>query len=366
MKKYFILILFLIYSLPVKSGVRFLPDSTKSDFAVSANYHYGFIIAHRDLIVPFQKDHVNGFEFSISKPTNGKKVWQQVYNYPSIGLKYLYFDLGNEEQLGYGQAVVPYFDFRLFNTENSEFRLIYGWGMGYIEKPFNLETNYKNLAIGSHLNAAIHLAADLKVKLFRQTILTGGLNLTHFSNGTIVTPNLGINVATVKAGITYYIGKGKPFKRDSLPPFVKQYRNTIYLAGGVKQIYPVEGPEFNVFALSAARLKQFTRKSALGLALDLHYDNSLVHRTESDSVDAGAFKNGVRAGLSVSYELIFSDFSLTLQMGGYFYNQLKSDGNIYQRLGLRYQFYKNYFACFHLKSHWAKADFFEWGLGIRF
>jgi len=348
-----------------KTNGQVVPDSSTGTFAFSANYSYGFIIAHRQTIVPLQKDHVKGLEISISKPTTGKKTWQRAYNFPSVGLKYFYFDLGNPEQLGFAQALVPYFDFRFGKNKNLQFNFQYGWGVGYIEKKFDVKTNYKNIAIGSHWNSTISFSMDAKVKVLRQTFLNTGISLTHFSNGSAVVPNLGINIAAVKAGVIQYFGTGKPLNRDSLPAFHPGYRNSLYIAGGFKQTYPVEGPGYYVMIFSASRLRQFTRKSAIGLALDVHYDKSIIARLENDSVNTDGFIDGTRAGVSATYELIFTDLSMLVQMGGYFYNSYKSDGNMYHRLGWRYCFYKNYFACFNLKSHWAKADFFEWGVGVK-
>ncbi|MFI5219310.1 MAG: acyloxyacyl hydrolase [Bacteroidia bacterium] len=343
-----------------------LPEMTQSSVQISAGYHYGFIIAHRGNIVALQKDHVKGFEVCVSKKTLGKKIWQQLYNYPEIGLKYFYFDLGNPEQIGFGQAVIPFVNFPICTNEKIHFGFSYGWGLGYVQRPFNYKTNYENVSIGSHVNSAIHFAAALKIKLFKQTDFNTGINLTHFSNGAIITPNQGINIASIQAGITRHFGDTKPLVKDSIPEFKKHYKNAVYIGTGIKQIYPVMGPQFFAVILSVSRFKQFTRKSAAGLALDYHYDNSLIYRLEDGSLMQYGFVYGTRAGISAGYEMILSDFSMMIQMGGYFYNQLKTDGNVYHRLSLKYHFHKNYFVCFNLKSHWAKADFFETGVGIRF
>ena len=365
MYKHFLTILFILISRPGKTNGASLPDSTLSSFDISANYHYGFIIAHRTTIVPLQQDHTKSFELAIRKNTFGKKTWQQLYHYPAVGLKYLFIDLGNPQHLGTGQALIPFIDLPLNKNERAKLSFNFGWGIGYIEKPFNKDNNYKNIAIGSRWNSAIGFSTDLKLKLLKKIFLNTGISLTHFSNGSLSTPNLGVNVASVKVGITHGLGKGKPFIRDSLPPFEKKIRNSIYAAGGVKQIYPVYGPDYYVFILSAARLKQFNRKKAIGFGIDVHYDESVTHKLKDDSVSDSGFTSGIRAGINCTYEFIFSDFSITEQFGGYIYSKLKSEGTFYNRLGLRYQFTKKYFACFNLKSHWAKADFFEWGIGVR-
>jgi hypothetical protein len=363
--KYIPVFFFILNLLAGKANGENFPDSSQCRLSIAANYHYGFIIAHRSSIVPLQQDHVKGLELSISTPTTGSKVWQREYNYPVIGLKYFFINTGNPEMLGNAQAVLPFIDFNFSKNHNAEFHFSYGWGIGYIDNPFNRETNYKNIAIGSHWNAVVNLSSYYKIKLFKTTFLTGGLNFIHFSNGSAAIPNLGINIVTVKAGLSCNFGGGKPMMKDSLPVFNKHFRNSIYVAGGVKQIYPVDGPDYYTVTLSAARLRQFTRKSAFGFGADLHYDNSLAPKLLGDSILTKKLKDEMRAGINASYELIFSDFSMMFQMGGYIYNPYKPEGFIYQRLGFRYLFYKNIFTCFNLKTHWAKADFFELGFGVK-
>jgi hypothetical protein len=369
LKKIPFFFLFVILLLQKANG-QIMPDSSLGNFALSASYHYGFIIAHRESIVPFQQDHTKSFELDIKKHTYGRKEWQQIYYYPDIGIKYLFIDLGNPGQLGNAHALIPYLDLILNKNQNAQLSFNFGWGIGYIEKIFDTEYNYKNIAIGSHWNAALAFSTDFKLKLFKQTFLHSGISLTHFSNGSTVVPNLGLNVASVKIGITHNFGEKNLLIKDSLPPFERCYRNTFYVAGGIKEIYPVYGPDYYVVAFSATRLRQLTRKKAVGLGVDIHYDESLVYKLEGDSVNGdsdsnNSFSSNLRAGINGTYEFIFSDFSILVQMGGYVYNKVKSDGSIYNRIGLRYQFSKNYFACYNLKSHWAKADFFEFGIGMK-
>jgi hypothetical protein len=365
LNKYFTALLFYFILATTKVFGGDPTDSTLSTFNISANYHYGFIIAHRSSIVPLQQDHTKSFELSIEKNTDGNRIWQQLYHYPTIGLKYLYIDLGNPQQLGIGQALIPFIDLRIYNNKTLQFTFNFGWGIGYIEKPFNKDYNYKDIAIGSHWNSSLDFSADLKFNLSKRSFLNTGLSLTHFSNGSVTTPNLGINVASVKIGITQAFGDARPIKKDSLPLFEKKSRNTFYIAYGTKQIYPVYGPNYNVYIFSATHLKQVNLKKAIGYGMDIHYDASLVQKLKNDSTLTNGNSDGIRAGINGTYEFIFSDFSITLQLGVYVYNKLKSDGAFYDRLGMRYQLSKNYFLCYNLKSHWAKADFFEFGIGMK-
>lgn len=335
-------------------------------YAISALYHYGFIIAHRSSVLELQKDHIKAIELNVIRQTLGERSWHEAYHYPEIGLKSYYMDLGNREQLGRAFALIPCLDFNFSNNPDLSFHFNFGIGLGYIEKPFDAKKNFKNIAIGSRLNAAIHLSAGWQQKVFSQTYVQAGLAFNHFSNGSATVPNLGINLPSAYAGFRYYIEPSVSVMPSSAKTFKKEFRNTVYVAGAYKQVYPVNGPGYFAFILSAARVKRLSMKSAFGAGADVHYDQSILYKLETDEQpDVPAIK-AMRAGLNLSYELLFSDFSLMFQTGVYAYTKLPSEGRYYNRLGMRYEFYENFFACLNLKTHFAKADFFEVGIGKRF
>ncbi|HMT30637.1 MAG TPA: acyloxyacyl hydrolase, partial [Bacteroidia bacterium] len=131
-------------------------------------------------IVPLQKDHTNGLEFNIIRQTTGSKQWQQIYNYPQIGISIAYWDIGNKEKLGYGITAIPYLDFPLSKGIKHNFDLKFGWGIGYVQKIFDSDDNYKNIAIGSHLNCGLMLQPHYRYQASDHLALGAGLSLTHF------------------------------------------------------------------------------------------------------------------------------------------------------------------------------------------
>jgi hypothetical protein len=70
----------------------------------------------------------------------------------------------------------------------------------------------------------------------------------------------------------------------------------------------------------------------------------------------------VRPGIHGAYQLRIATIGLLFNLGFYPYTRYKNDGNFYHRIGLRY-YHERFFACVNLKTHYARADFFEWGLG---
>ncbi len=88
-------------------------DSTSHRISVSAGINRGFIIAHRPLIVPLQKDHINGIEANLVLRPDGSRPWHRIYGLPEIGMSLCVWDLGNRNQLGSAISLIPFIDFPL-------------------------------------------------------------------------------------------------------------------------------------------------------------------------------------------------------------------------------------------------------------
>jgi hypothetical protein len=338
-------------------------DSLSSRMALRVNMHHGFLIAHRPSMITMQQKHANAIEANIIMRTDGRHNWERLYAYPEIGVSVSVWDLGNESRLGKGFTAVPYIDFPLVYGNKTSFDLKFGWGLGYIEKRFDPDDNYKNIAIGSHINCVILIQPQFKYDLTHNVSLGAGLSLTHFSNGSYITPNLGINMASVVGSVSVGFGKKFSYNKSPLREFQKSRRISFYAAGSVKQVYPVGGPDYFAGILSGNWSKQFSRKSAYGIGIDLFYDESIYKKLEERNLTLDNSFQKFRAGLHGSYELTISDLSFTLNMGTYLYTKLKNDGKIYHRIGLRYRLNNNIFMCLNLKTHWGKADFMELGFG---
>src|SRR5210317_941029 len=183
---------------------------------------YGFLIPHR-LEMEIFNSHFPSFELSISKKTYGAQRWEYMYGYPIVGIAYWYSNLGISPYLGDAHAVFPYINFPI--TPNKTTRLYFrtGVGLGYLTKHFDRLDNYKNIAIGSSLNAAVSLSFELRIKLASRLQLTGSIALTHFSNGSMKTPNYGINIPSIYGGLAYHLSKPNTFSRSKLLPELYPY-----------------------------------------------------------------------------------------------------------------------------------------------
>ena len=68
-----------------------------------------------------------------------------------------------------------------------------GSGVGWSTSPYDPIERPLSIAIGSRLNAGIHLGTTVQVVQREQSWVAVGAGFTHFSNGALALPNLGIN-----------------------------------------------------------------------------------------------------------------------------------------------------------------------------
>lgn len=336
-------------------------------------------MAHRPAIAYLQQNHSNSFQCYLIKRTDGSQSWHSDYGRPYIGLSYRITDFGNREEIGLGHSVVMMARFPLFpQAQKWQSAIDFGYGLGFIERPFDVESNYKNLASGSTVNAAFSLALTSSYALNPQLKVCGGIDFLHFSNGAARMPNLGLNVPGLLIGLNYrfdFQDQSAPTQsRDEKVPLTKgtepsSYKRTrAYGAFGLKEIYPPNQGTYSIYAFNAQHHRTVGRKGLWGGGIDLIHDSSLPAKLRRDSgtLKQNTFNSSFRTGIFASAGLQMGPWSAYLQTGAYVTNPVKSDGDVYNRLALHYQFKKGLFLCMNLKSHFGKADYIEWGAGYSF
>lgn len=334
--------------------------------------YYGFLMPHH-LEMEKLNAHFLGYEISVSKATYGRTRWEYMYNYPLIGVALWYSELGNNQYIGSGIAIFPFINFPIIKDQHQTISLRIGMGVGYIEKPFHRLENYKNIAIGSHINAAANFMIEYRREINDRFIFSGGLALIHFSNGSIKTPNFGINIPSINAGIAYRLTKENPYLRKKLLPELypfefdgKRYMDIDFGFGmGIKDMQGEFGKQFHAWSFFGNVYKQISFKSKLGVGFDFSYDGSDLFKLERNGSIVESKMEIIRPGLNFSYELVMSRVSFTFGLGGYLGGREKSDGNIYEKIGLKYLLSREVFAHVTLKAHAARADFIAFGIGYQ-
>ncbi|HRY33235.1 MAG TPA: acyloxyacyl hydrolase [Bacteroidales bacterium] len=335
-------------------------------WGIETAFSSGFIIPHHLDMQVYTNRHLSIMEFSLRIPTDGSRAWHHAYHFPERGWSYLYSSLGNSEILGDVHGIQTWIRFPLVRSGNSSLHLKPGLGLGWFRKVFDPRTNYKNLAIGSHLNVNLGLSAEYRIELSEQCFAGLRAGLVHFSNGTIVTPNYGINIPTM--GVTFGWQQRRVWKPARIHQDTLKNKTLICIgmAAGTKQILPAGGRSYAVASFSLCATYRFFANGALGAGIDFFLDSSdelILSRKGKETPHSLSL---VKPGLKVIRSWEIGRFAFDFQLGCYLGGKDQSDGSVYDILEMRYFMFKQWYLSCFLKTHYAKADFIGWGSGWAF
>lgn len=324
----------------------------------------GFLaVHHKGSMTHLVNDQVYGVNLSLALQTKGNKTWHHDFNLPELSVNLYYLSIANQSILGnaIGTEVGIYLPF--FRVKGWSLGADLAAGLAFTTKRYDVVTNPKNNAIGSHLNSSVSLGVKV-VKQWERHSLGVGVGAKHISNGAAKLPNLGLNMPFLNLHYTHFFRK---VESDSIPSEdlvihpVKTWRFYTELIASTKQIYPTGGRNYGIMALSGYAHYKFNRKFILEGGIDLSYNQSLVEEVagEWDRV-----KN-IQSGVYAAFVLPIHRFQLYAGMGTYIISPLSPNGRLYHRLGGRFKIVNRLWANISIKSHWGKADYFEYGIAYR-
>lgn len=336
---------------------------------ISAKQKTGFLAAHRGVMGHLPKERVFGGELSLYKKVGGNSPWHKPYRFPYVGLTLYGSTVGNNAILGQAFGAYGFIEFPFNAGPRHQITGKLGTGLGYVTKVFDQETNPKNVAMSTHLNALICVGIQGRVRLADRHQLIYSIDLTHLSNGSSNVPNLGLNMPNIGLGYAYLIREKQvlvPPIMDAVPArfgFFEHWKLNLTAIISDKKIFPTGGRLYPVYALSVMGRRLFRPKVGMEMAVDLISKQAIFgYKGYIPKTQWSIFQIGIYAG----YVLPLDRFQFVLGMGGYVKDRYNPDGPLYHRIGMRYQFTNGITANLVLKSHWAKADYIEWGIGYTF
>ena len=285
-----------------------------------------------------------------------------------------------------------------------------------------------NWSIGSVLNAylALEMYMDFPIKDGWEITLNGGWH--HISNGSIMHPNAGYNMLGGELGLRYHPGAKQYTKLDPDVPrklydgVDKHWAVEISATGGVKQNYYRDNyPNMQFFGAATVKAAAYWVPVSIfriGAGIDAFYDG--YYRSVSNNIPGAkeAFPdapvthfgktylkesnlaNCFRAGISIQPEFIIGHLTAGIHVGFYVYDPIKNlepfkeakaadeagqplnrgifytydltkasnyqDGWCYMQFVLKYHVLDHLFVQLGLKTHGARAEFIDAGLGVAF
>ncbi len=340
-------------------------------YTLDANQFNGSILLHNPDISHLITGHPSGMILSYNRKTYGFQEWERRFNYPDVGFSFVYQDMGNSI-LGQNFGVYAHYNFYFFNR-NVQFRL--GQGIAYNTDPYDKNRNFRNNAYGSHLLSSTYFMLNYH----KENIVAGlgfkaGLSVIHYSNANFKAPNTSTNTLALNVGVTYDLDGGNAssefIKDEDRKKITEPIHYNFVFRSGLNESDVINSGQFPFYIVSAYADKRVSRLSGLQLGTEVFFSNFLKDLIRFQSISFP--ENNVdidddykRVGLFVGHELYINKMSIVTQVGYYVYYPFDFEGQVYNRIGLKRYITDRIFGAVTLKSHGAKAEAVEFGIGIR-
>lgn len=366
LKRLFILF-FAVFAALVSSSQN---DSTTGKvWSIKPSINAGYILVHRISIGHLVRGYPGIYELNLVRHSQGDKMWQRENNLPDYGLTLQCLDFKNPSQLGYALTAAPFVEIPLNKTVKPS-RLILRLCMGatYITKEFDINTNHKNIAIGSHWNAYVQFKWFWHLQINNRLRLEPGFAFTHASNGRSGNPNLGLNVVSANLGLNYVFRQAPKkviLKIDSSTKVKSRNEVLLYTSYGINQ-RGINGPYLNCFSWSAAFQRNIRNTHKFSAGLDAFYDGNYIIDYQNAYGKSPTGLDQLRLGVRLGYSYNVGAVSFPFEMGYYVYQKTYPDAAVFSRIGVRYYSKSGLVAHLGLRTHFAVAYNFEYGLGYRF
>ncbi|MFK7786992.1 MAG: acyloxyacyl hydrolase [Crocinitomicaceae bacterium] len=335
----------------------------RNEVWVEGKFKAGFLAAHRGMIGHLPTEHAFAGEVSYLIQGKGQKDWHYQYRKPTYGVTAFFGSVGNRELLGHYFGSYAFISYPLIKQKFYTFSFKMGGGLGYGTKVYDPEDNILSAAVSTHFNAMIVAGFESRF-VFGNNSAIVGLDMTHFSNGATKVPNLGLNLPYVSIGYGRRIQKSNFCDSCDVAGLGKQtYFFGALGIGSASMNFPTGGKKYPVYALSLFGRKILSRKAGLEISFDIMSKQSNVEfkpevqKTQLDLIQLGAF---------AGYILPLDHLHFVFGMGVYVRDKFSPIDRFYHRVGVRYVFDNGINLGIALKSHWARADYFEYGIGYSF
>lgn len=386
-------------------------------YKIKAEYMYGFLLKHDQHMEALVDKPIMGAELSVDFLPNGKRQWPFQWNGASVGAALAYVNLGNPDVLGHAVACYPYLDIPVLRLPWICVTVRPGVGLGFVTKTFDNTAppgttslanpdGTINTAVGSVLNACLRGNLAFEIPVYKGFGITGSVGYLHLSNGSIMTPNSGLNILQAQLGCVYF-PQYDAYNRIYVPrvrqSVDRRLSYELTLSGGVRELYYQDNRMYGIASVAFGVHYPLAHIFRLGLGIDAFYDGAFGavyadYATGNDPstnyartyITSSELKNQFRVGLSVQPELVFGKLIAGVHLGVYLYDPIKNlepfdeakngtvskgifykydidkeDGWFYTRLGLKYMVSNHFYVAIGLKTHLQKAEFIEWGAGVR-
>lgn len=330
-------------------------DSIRTPFFFSVNYRTGENRPHREVIKNLTYPY-RGVDLKMGWQTLGKQNWQQAFRYPSFGIG-INWNTFKTDILGDPVAAYFFTNFPQITTKYARLDLEVDLGVSYGINPYNSVTNPNNFSTGSTVNAFFGFYLEQSFHLCKYTDIFVSEGLTHYSNGALGFPNLGLNIPSLKFGIRYIPNPISRLPKYTLPKPNKRWQINTYIGFGAKTFLQAT-PYYKEILIAPTLYYRTGYKRRVGIGFEEAYNE--VFKGHYNTRDYTG-KQLLTSAVFASHEFIIERFTILTQFGIYTHNKPR-ETFYYERLGMAYYLAPSVRLSLAIKAHYIKAEYVEGGL----
>ena len=372
--RFYLCILFLSVSFSSFGQLENSTPNKKQHLSVSFNYGYGNIMHTNEFV---QGDNLKGqplnyyefYSWKVLFQNPGYVNWQKIYRGPYYGMGFTMSNFFNSREIGRPKSVYGILGLPILRGKKLELYSEFQYGLAWGWKYYDPLTNPKNVVNGGGITAHLNIGLNSFYPLTKKLDMGIGLNFVHFSNGAMERPNRGFNIYTPSVEFKYHLS-GRPNTRSIGPSENRAKTHDLFLMLGYgNQQLAQNDFDSNYYAvagLSAIYFNQLTKTFRLGFGTDINYWWGLSALPNGGS--RGQDLKNLTAGFIIQPEVIIDRLTFVGVVGIYAgHLRFGSFNQLYQRLGVRYDFYKNWSIGVNIRAiEFYRAEFMEFNLGYRF
>lgn len=349
---------------------------------IDVKYHHGRFLKNSGSLDDIMDNPYDAYDIRVGFQSNGKRQkWDQLYGFPVYGVGFwsAFFDGG---ELGNPNAIYMFMRSPVIKGGKLKWNWELGVGLSYGFTKYDPTTNPEQQVIGSEQNVYFNAATGLTYEIGNRWDVTFDLDVSHMSNGSTRTPNLGINLMGLAVGGRYNFnpvknytrgldGEYEPntrseFERKVIPKFQRHSEIILFGSMGGKtttsQIY--DGPTYFVGSASVDYAWCYHHVGKVGVGFDGFYESAL--RDFPEKIEDANFGDLSYAGVHIAHYLRIYRLTFVTQLGYNLSSHVSHKGNTYIQVGGSFDLTDQLFFRAALKTrNGAVADFIEWGMGYR-
>lgn len=365
-------VILLIFNCESKVRADSIDTIRNRNLQVELRTSWSFTVCHHEEMQLFRA-HFPIFELSLQQTTYGSRTWNQLLNYPAVGVTVIYSGVGGMPEIGSIFGAYPYMSFNFLKSRKNMLNARLGVGVGYATKIWDARDNPKNTFLGSHFNALFSINLEYSRVLSQRWQLSFYTGMTHMSNASSRCPNNGINLWQFGLSGRYFLKQ----PRERLPLETidnKQYRSwkSSNISWYVSFLYSLKdideymgyGRHWSVYNLQLNVMKRVSQMSKVGIGLDLVYDETDKEVLRFNGIRYKPIEI-LKPGVNVAYELVLKSTSFLFNFGCHVGGKEMCEGRIYQKLSLKQNIGDYFFLTFGLTTHWGWADYLGFGVGFK-